>query len=78
MTRRNRMFLSAFGALIAGAINPAFPVVSITISDAKIQAGRLIITGVTSTPNAVVRLDNRFTTSLPDGRAARRSVDVFS
>ena len=48
-------------ALLLLAAGPAFAP-SITINDAKVQAGKLIVTGQSPNANQTVKLDNRFKT----------------
>jgi hypothetical protein len=56
-----RQFLAGLLAIISIACSRSVEAAGITITDAKIQSGRLIVTGTTPGANQQVKLDSRFT-----------------
>lgn len=64
---------AALAALVLSAPSAAFAP-SITVTDAKVQAGRLVVTGQSPSPNQQLKLDSRFTTTSNASKAFTFSI----
>jgi hypothetical protein len=56
-----RVYIASVMAIASPALTAPVQAAGITITDAKIESGRLIVTGVAPSPNIQVKLENYFT-----------------